>query len=80
MKLLLPHHIGLDGQRRVLLVIDDYELFDFISDYLGDDCDLRHEYQSSVQRPGGEIVTMYFPFSTTETEVAQHLLKLSRRK
>ncbi len=78
MKLLLPHiHIGLDAQRRVLLVIHDYELFDFVSDYLGDDCDLPHEYQSSVQRPGGEIITMYFPLSTTGTEVEHHLLKLS---
>lgn len=81
MKLLLPHiHIGSNAQGRVFLVVDDYELFDFISDYLGDECDLPHEYQSSVQRPGGEIITMYFPVSTAEVEVEQHLLKLSSQE
>jgi hypothetical protein len=78
MRQLLPHiQIGLDEESRVLLVVGDYELFDFISDFLGDDYDLPHEYQSSALRPGGEIVTMYFPLAVAATEVEEKLLKLS---
>lgn len=78
MKQLLPHiRIGLYERSRCLLVIDDYELFDFISDYLGDECDLPHESQSSKARPGGEVITMYFPTSVEPAAVEQCLLKLS---
>lgn len=78
MRQLLPHiHIGLNEECRVLLVVGDYELFDFISDYLGDECDLPHEYQSSATRPGGEVITMYFPLHITSIEVEERLLKLS---
>ena len=78
MKQLLPHiQIGLYEQSRCVLVVDDYELFDFISDYLGDECDLPHESQSWKARPGGEIITMYFPLSVASAAVEQCLLKLS---
>lgn len=78
MKQLLPHiQIGLYEDSRCVLVIDDYELFDFISDYLGDGCDLPHESQSSEARTGGEVVTVYFPLSVASAAVAQCLLTLS---
>ncbi|MBZ2206775.1 hypothetical protein [Massilia soli] len=78
MKQLLPHiQIGMYEQSRCVLVVDDYELFDFISDYLGDECDLPHESQSSEARPGGEIITMYFPLSVAAATVEQCLLKIS---
>lgn len=78
MKRVLPHiEIGLNEDNRCFAVIDDYELFDFISDYLGDECDLPHEYQTSKTRPGGEIITTYFPASVTAAAVERCLLKLS---
>lgn len=78
MKQLLPHiQIGLYEQSRCVLVIDDYELFEFISDYLGDECDLPNESHSSEARPGGEVITMYFPVSVASAAVEQCLLKLS---
>lgn len=64
-------------QSRCVLVVGDYELFDFISDYLGDECDLLHEFQSSEARPGGEVITMYFPLSVASAVVEQCLAKLS---
>ena len=60
-----------------MVVIEDYELFDFISDYLGDECDLPHEYQSSKLRPGGEVVTMHFHTGVTAKEIEKSLLRLS---
>ncbi|GGY67099.1 hypothetical protein [Pseudoduganella albidiflava] len=78
MKRILPHiEIGLDEDNRCIVVIKDYELFDVISDYLGDECDLPHEYQSSEQRPGGEIITMYFPQSVEAAAVEECLSRLS---
>jgi hypothetical protein len=78
MRPLLPYiQIGRDEGGRVFLVIGDYELFDFISDYLGDECDLPHEYQKSAARHGGEIITMFFPLAVTPAEVEVHLLRLS---
>lgn len=77
MKQLLPYiHIGLDQKSRCIVVVEDYELFDFISDYLGDECDLSHECQALVPRPGGEVVTMYFPECVSSATIEQCLLKL----
>lgn len=78
MKQLLPHvQIGMYEQTRCVLVVDDYELFDFISDYFGEECDLPHEFHSSEPRPGREVITMYFPLSVKSAAVEQCLLKLS---
>ena len=78
MKQVLPYiQIGLNEDNRCLVVVDDYELFDFISDYLSDECDLPHEYLTSKKRPGGEVVTMYFPPPVTAAAIEQCLLKLS---
>lgn len=81
MKQLLPHvQIGMYEQARCVVVVDDYELFDFISDYLGDQCDLPHESHSLEARPSGEAITMYFPQSVNLAVVEQCLLKLSPAK
>jgi hypothetical protein len=78
MKRVLPHiQIGLNEDNRCLVVIEDYELFDFISDYLGDECDLPHDFQTLETRPGGDVVTMYFPSSVSAVVIEQCLLKLS---
>jgi hypothetical protein len=69
--------IGLYEESQCVLVIDDCELFDFISDYLGDECDLPHESQSLKTRPGGEVVAMYFPQSVASAAVEECLMKLS---
>ena len=45
-KRVLPHiQIGLNEDNRCIVVIDNYELFDFISNYLDDECDLPYDYQ-----------------------------------
>lgn len=78
MKQVLPHiHIGLSDDGRVIVVVGDYELCDFIEDFLGDDCDLPYEYRTTIERPGGEIITMHFPASVTLADVEANLIKLS---
>ncbi|WP_372872860.1 hypothetical protein [Shewanella sp.] len=62
MEQLLPHiQISTDESGRVFLVVGDYELFDYIDDYLSDSFDIVYEYRKSAERVGGEIITMYFP-------------------
>ncbi|MBQ5942920.1 MULTISPECIES: hypothetical protein [unclassified Massilia] len=74
MKEILPHiSVGLDDSGRLVVIVDDYELFDFIDDYLGDECDLPQECHTSAERPGGEVITMYFSPSVTLEQLEQSL-------
>lgn len=69
--------VGLDDKNRCIVVVEDYELFDFIDDFLGDECDLPYDYRTTKERLGGEIVTMYFPPDVTPETIERNLLKLS---
>lgn len=77
MKQILPHiSIGMHDDGRTILVVDDYELFDFVDDYLTDDCDLAYEFRTSTERSGGEIITMYFPSAVIGSEIEGAVLRL----
>jgi hypothetical protein len=78
MKQVLPHiQIGLHNYEHVVLVVGDYELADFIEDYLGDDWDLPYDYRTTVERADSEIVTLHFPASAVLQEIEERLTKLS---
>jgi hypothetical protein len=78
MKQILPHiQVGLNDENRCIVVVEDYELFDFIEDYLADECDLMYEYRRQRERDGGEVITMYFPPAITSADIERSLLKLS---
>ena len=78
MKEILPHiQIGLHNDEHVIVVVSDYELTDFIEDYLGDDCDFPYDYRTTLERPGGEIITLHFPTSVRLQEIEDSLTKLS---
>jgi hypothetical protein len=78
MKQILPHvKIGKDEGGRIFLVIDDYELFDFIDDFLNEKCDISYECRKSIERIGGEIVTAYFPISINFSDIEENLMTLS---
>ncbi|MFZ4875853.1 hypothetical protein ACL9RI_12260 [Janthinobacterium sp. Mn2066] len=78
MKQVLPYiQIGFHNDEHVIVVVGDYELADFIEDFLGDDCDLPYDYRTTVERPGGEIVTLHFPASALLQEIEGGLTKLS---
>jgi len=81
MKPLLPHiSIGADKAGCVILEIEDYELFDFIDDYLTEKCDFPYESQRSRERLGGEVITMRFPREITKEQVEESLMKLSHQE
>lgn len=75
---ILPYiSVGLDNENRCIVVVEDYELFDLIDDFLGEECDLLYESRTTKERPGGEIITMYFPLAVTREAIERNLLKLS---
>ena len=77
----LPHvQIGLHNDEHVIVVVGDYELADFIEDYLGDECGLPYDYRTVRERPGGEIITLHFPASALLQEIESCLIKLSSDK
>jgi hypothetical protein len=77
-KQILPYiSVGLDEGTRCIVVVEDYELFDFVEDLLGDKCDLSYEYRSSKERPGGEIISMFFPLGVTPEVIEASLSGLS---
>ena len=78
MKPLLPHiSIGSDESGCVILEIEDFELFDFIEDYLTEKCNLPYESRKSRELVGGEVITLYFPPNTKSDHVKQALMRLS---
>ncbi|CAN7189865.1 MULTISPECIES: hypothetical protein [Duganella] len=78
MKQVLPHiQIGLYNEEHVIVVVGDYELADFIDDYLCEDCDLPSDYRTIAERPGGEIITLHFPACARLQEVDSCLTRLS---
>lgn len=75
---ILPYvSVGLDHENRCIVIVEDYELFDFLEDFLGDECDLQYEFRMTKERAGGEIITMYFPVAVTPEVIERNLLKLS---
>ncbi|MBS0193920.1 MAG: hypothetical protein JSR34_06710 [Proteobacteria bacterium] len=81
MREILPHiKIGSLELGGVALIIDDFELFDFIEDYLIEECDIEYTWRSSVNRIGGEIITLYFSNPTTSEQLESVLLKLSSKE
>jgi hypothetical protein len=77
MKQVLPHiQIGVYNDEHVIVVVSDYELADFVEDYLGDDCDLPYDYRTTLERPGGEIITLHFPTSARSQAIEESLMKL----
>jgi hypothetical protein len=78
MNQILPYiSVGLDDKNRCIVVVEDYELCDFIEDFLGDECDLSYEYRTARERSGGEIITLYFPPAVTPEAIERNLLRLS---
>lgn len=67
-------HISVRNEKgRVSLVADDYELFDFLDDYLTER-GAELEYVSEEQRDGKTFYTMHFPAGTS-VEWIQRLVR-----
>lgn len=78
MKQILPYiSVGLGDGNRCIVVVEDYELFDFVEDFVGDECDSSYEYRTSQERPGGEIITMFFPLRISPEDIEASLSRLT---
>lgn len=74
---LLPHiQIGLNKHGAVAVSVEDDELFDFIDDYVTQECDLDWKNKIVIENSQGEVHTMYFNLKHTLVEVEAALLKL----
>jgi CheY-like chemotaxis protein len=54
--------VGLDDGNRCVVIVEDYELFDFVEDFLGDECDLSYHEQApdAWQRVAGKQLRVMF--------------------
>lgn len=81
MQELLPHIlIDINENGQVNLIVEDYELFDFIDDYLTESCEISYESISSTKRVGGEIITITFPRFISSEEIEKSMLRLSPKQ
>jgi hypothetical protein len=77
MKIILPHiSIGHDEYGAVAVSVEDYELFDFIDDYVREQCGLDWLDKSQKENEQGEVHTMYFSKNYDLIEVEKALIKL----
>ena len=78
MKELLPHiFIEKDKAGRANLIIEDYELCDFVEDYLTESCEISYEGKSISKSVTGEIVRLTFSALVEIEEIESFILKLS---
>lgn len=77
MKSILPHiTLGEDKDGLVIVVIEDYELYDYISDYVVEDCGIEYAYMSSNTDVKPEEFTMHFSENYIASDIEKYLLKL----
>ena len=78
MKKLLPHiEIGLNESGAVTVSVEDFELFDFVDDYVTIECDLDWKDMTTAKNEQGEIHIMHFHSKHGLEEIERVLLKLS---
>lgn len=81
MKQVLPHiEIGLHESGQVQIAIEDYELSDFIEDYLVEKCGVQVDSVSFTEIAGAEITTMYVDESVGMQMLEEVLSELSPKE
>jgi len=60
--------------------INDWELFDFVDDYLTENCDVEFEYFSESKKEKKTIYTMCFSNKYEATKIEQFLSRLDIEK
>ncbi len=56
--------------------VEDTELFDFIEDYLTEDCDLKYDYMETSEKEALTIHTMFFQKKFPKEVIETALSKL----
>ena len=77
MRTILPHiSIGHDEYGNVQVSIEDYELFDCVSDFLCEECDVEIDSLTETTNSQGEVHSIFFEKHYTMAVIEKHLKKL----
>ena len=79
---ILPHiSISTSSEKNAIIIIEDYEIFDYISDYLTEKCDVEYDYMSEEKTSKNKTnYLMYFSKKYSVTEIENHLSKLKTKE
>jgi len=76
-KSILPHiELGEDTDGIVCISVDDYELYDYISDYLVEECGIEYTHMSSKNDAGPEVFRMHLSENYNLSDIENYLMKL----
>ena len=74
----IPHvNIGTDTKDVIFVKVEDTEVFDYVDDYLTEECDIEYEHVVTSENNGIPIYTMYFPKETNIHVITTVLMTLS---
>ena len=74
----IPHvNIGTDTKGIIFVKVEDTEVFDYVDDYLTEECDIEYEHVVTSENNGIPIYTMYFPKETNIHVITTVLMTLS---
>ena len=77
METILPHvEIGLGDDDIIKVSVEDYELFDFVEDYIIEQCNLNYLYMIPSENRCGNVYTMFFDNEIGVSTLQDLLMKL----
>lgn len=81
MKKILPHiEIGLDKNSSATVRVEDYELFDFVDDFVTEVCGLDWQNKTVSEDEYGDVYTLHFNPKHSLTEIEKLLLQLNPKE
>jgi hypothetical protein len=74
----IPHvNIGIDTKGIIFVTVEDTEVFDYVDDYLTEECDIEYEHVVTSENNDIPVYTMYFPKETNIHVITTVLMTLS---
>ena len=74
----LPHiNTGINTEGNLYVAVEDSELFDYIDDYLTEECSIEYEHVISSENNGMSVYTMIFSKETNSIVLETVLNNLS---
>ena len=74
---MLDHIQVREAEGRVVVTIDDYELFDYVENFLIEQCDLEYDYMTKSEDRGRSFFSIHFPLDVTIERVSSAVYELS---
>jgi hypothetical protein len=74
----IPHiKIGSNTEGNIFVTVEDTELFDYVDDYLTEECKIEYEHVISSEINDIPVYTMFFSKETNKTVIETVLSNLS---